>query len=114
LLDVKSEATKMRKIALSTLATALVIAVTSLTGPAQATDTGQALGQCIARGPDCTTSNNKDGSLQICVNNTGGRQCVNCPGVDKSGNCSVAAQPGKSKGSVETILNKSKAGAARQ
>ena len=103
----------MRKIPLSTLATALVIALASLTGPAEATDTGQALGQCIARGPDCTTSNNKDGSLHICVNNTGGTQCVNCPGVDKSGNCSVAAG-GKGKTSVETILNKSKAGAARQ
>ena len=104
----------MRKIPFSALATALVIALASLTGPAEATDTGQALGQCIARGPDCTTSNNKDGSLHICVNNTGGQQCVNCPGVDKSGNCTVAAQPGKGKGSVETIMNKGKPTRARQ
>jgi hypothetical protein len=103
----------MRKIVFSTLAAAVVIAVTSLTGPAEATDTGQALGICLSRGTDCSTSNNKDGSLHICVNNTGGTQCVNCPGVDKSGNCSVAAG-GRGKTSVETILNKSKAGAARR
>jgi hypothetical protein len=103
----------MRKIAFSTLATALVIAATSLTGPAEATDTGQAVGMCLARGTECSTSNNKDGSLQICVNNTGGRQCVNCPGVDKSGNCTVA-MTGRGGASVETILNKGKAAPARR
>ncbi len=103
----------MRKAGFATLATALVIATASLTGPATATDTGQALGICLSRGTDCTTSNNRDGSLHLCVNNTGGKQCVNCPGVGKSGDCSVAITGGKGRGSVESILNKGAAAPAR-
>jgi hypothetical protein len=103
----------MRKISFPTLATALVIALASLTGRAGATDTGQAVGICLSRGLDCSTSTNKDGSLQICVNNTGGKQCVNCPGIDKSGNCTVA-MGGKGRASVETILNKGNAAPARR
>ncbi len=98
----------MRKTVFSTVATVLVIATASLTGPAAATDTGKAVGICLSRGPDCTTSNNKDGSLHICVNNTGGQQCVNCPGIDKSGDCTVAMKGGGRNTTVEGILRQSK------
>lgn len=73
----------------------LTIAVTfvglaALIGPASATTTGQALGICLTRGTDCSVTN-KGGGHQICVNNTGGKQCVNCPPVNaKDSTCSVA------------------------
>jgi hypothetical protein len=60
--------------------------------PAFATKTSTALAICISRGPDCSVTNKGD-DYQICVNNTNGRQCVNCGNLaqptDKQ-TCSVA------------------------
>jgi len=71
------------------IATALV-AITASATPAVATQTSQALSICVSRGTDCTVSN-KGGGHEICVNNTGGKQCVNCPALTaKDQTCTVA------------------------
>ena len=84
----------MRKTVVSITAATFVVATALLTGSAAATTTGQALGICVSRGPDCTTTNKGD-HLQLCVNNDGKQQCVNCPNVGESGNCSVARGTGQ-------------------
>ena len=75
-----------------------IAAVTIPSGPATATGTGQALGLCVARGPDCSVTSKADGGYTICVNNSGGQQCVNCPplmGSGSEGSCSVAQIKGR-------------------
>ena len=84
----------MLKTVVSIAAATFVVATAVLTGPAAATTTGQAVGICLSRGPDCTTTNKGD-HLQLCVNNDGKQQCVNCPNVGESGNCSVAQSAGQ-------------------
>jgi len=80
----------MRKTVISTLTVTFVIATTALTGPAFATQTSQALSICVSRGTDCTVLN-KGGGHEICVNNTGGKQCVKCPALTaKDQTCTVA------------------------
>ena len=80
----------MRKTVIATLTVTFVIATAALTGPAVATQTSQALSICVSRGTDCTVSN-KGGGHEICVNNTGGKQCVNCPALTaKDQTCTVA------------------------
>jgi hypothetical protein len=84
----------MRKTVISTLTVTFVIATAALTGPAVATQTSQALSICVSRGTDCTVSN-KGGGHEICVNNTGGKQCVNCPALTaKDQTCTVAKTRG--------------------
>jgi hypothetical protein len=84
-----------------TAAITIALAVATMpSGPAAATGTGQALGLCIARGTDCTVKSKADGGYTICVNNTGGQQCVNCPplmGSGSEGSCSVANIRGRGK-----------------
>ena len=80
----------MPKTVISSLTVTFVIATTALTGPAFATQTSQALSICVSRGTACTVSN-KGGGHEICVNNTGGKQCVNCPPLTaKDQTCTVA------------------------
>lgn len=63
----------------------------TLASPASATTTATAIGICVSRGPDCSITNEGD-HYHLCVNNTDGQQCVNCPNLAQSGNqdCSVA------------------------
>lgn len=86
-----------------TIASALIAA--SIATPAAATKVDEALSMCAARGPDCHAMKVSGGGATttiICVNNTGGVQCVNCP---PEGNCSVAIiVPVKRRG-VEGVLN---------
>ena len=79
----------MRNTVFLTMAATLAV-VATLISPASATSTGQALGICISRGTDCSVTN-KDGGNQICVNNSGGKQCVNCPALTaKDQTCTMA------------------------
>jgi hypothetical protein len=106
----------MRVANLSTIVAVLALTTAVLGGPAAATDTGTAIGICTSRGPDCTITNKSDGGYHICVNNSGGQQCVDCPPLMGSGSssCSVAAAKGKPKGTtVEGILNKASNKAVR-
>jgi hypothetical protein len=89
----------MHKTVFSIMAATLVVATAALTSPAAATDTSKALSICVSRGPDCTATNKGD-HLQLCVNNTGGQQCVNCPNVGDTGKCTVARTGGTGGGKV--------------
>ena len=81
----------MRKSVCATMTATFVIAMAALTGPAIATSTSKALSICLSRGTDCSTTNKK-GGYEICVNNTGGKQCVNCPALTaKDQTCTVAS-----------------------
>ena len=74
------------------LQSALVMAcLLTSAGPASATTTATAISICVSRGPDCSITNEGD-HYHICVNNTDGQQCVNCPNLAQSGSqdCSVA------------------------
>lgn len=95
----------MRQMTFSTMAMAFCAATAFLTGPAAATDTSKALTTCVSRGPDCTVAN-KNGGYEICVNNTGGKQCVNCPALTaKDQTCSTALRGGrKSIFGVQSVL----------
>lgn len=80
----------MRKGSISVAAVAFTLAMTALSGPASATSTSTAIAICVSRGPDCSIAN-KDGQYEICVNNSGGQECVNCPHLMESDQtCSVA------------------------
>jgi hypothetical protein len=88
----------MLKFNTATLVTAFLLAIATSSIPAAATQTSTALSICVSRGTDCTVTNKK-GGYEICVNNTGGRQCVQCPALTESNQtCSVAK--GAAKGSV--------------
>ena len=85
-----------------------LVAVTASATPAAATQTSQALAICVSRGPDCQVTN-KGGGYQICVNNTGGKQCVNCPNLtQKDQTCSVAKR-GTSLGVTGILQGRNKA-----
>jgi hypothetical protein len=84
----------MHKNVFSTMAATFVIATVALTCPAAATKTSTALSICVSRGPDCTVTNTK-GGYQLCVNNTGGKQCVNCPALTEGNkDCTMALTGG--------------------
>src|SRR5215831_9371494 len=86
-----------------TIAAALIAA--SIATPAAATKVDQALALCKARGPDCHAMKASGGGSTttiICVNNTGGVQCVQCPA---GGDCTVARLVPKTRRGIEGVLN---------
>jgi hypothetical protein len=99
----------MTKSAYRSAALGLILALALPWPQAFATTTSQALSICISRGTDCSVTN-KGGGHEICVNNTGGKQCVNCPALTaKDQTCSVAAKKAGGKkdiAGVEAILKK--------
>lgn len=87
---------------LSHLAAAtLVLAAAALSGPAWATSTSTAISICVSRGPACSIEN-KDGQYEICVDNSGGRECVNCPHLMEDDQTCTMARTG-SGGIRETV-----------
>jgi hypothetical protein len=87
-----------------TMVAGFVLAMATLSVPAAATQTSQALSICVSRGTACTVTNKK-GGYEICVNNTGGRQCVQCPALTSSDQtCTVAAAGKGSVSGVTAIL----------
>lgn len=79
----------MRTILFLRIAVSAIVLLTA-TLPAWATQTSTALAICVSRGADCSIAN-KGGNYEICVNNTDGRQCVNCPDLTQGNKeCSVA------------------------
>ena len=102
----------MGKTIFSTMAATFVVITVALTWPAAATQTSTALAICVSRGTDCDVKN-KGGGYEICVNNTGGKQCVNCPALTSSKQtCSVAARTGK--GTVSGVTEILKGGNLRR
>lgn len=79
----------------------LLIALVLPAASAFATDTSKALSICISRGTACTVSN-KGGGYEICVNNSGARECVKCPALTSTNQtCSVAKA---ARGDVTKVL----------
>jgi len=111
----------MRKTTFSIVATMLVLATGTLSGPAAATTTGMAIGMCAGRGTECKITANADGGYHICVQNDGGEQCVDCPpiapGTPPGGTCTVSPSKvggGTVKGrSVDAIMQKQAPSKAR-
>lgn len=94
--------TAMRRTVLSTLTLTFVIATAALTSPAVATQTSQALSICVSRGTACTVSN-KGGGHEICVNNTGGKQCVKCPALTAKDQTCTTARTRNASGVVDVL-----------
>lgn len=98
----------MLKTHLPAFALAFITVMAAGAVPAFATSTSKALSICVSRGTDCAVSN-KGGGYEICVNNTGGKQCVSCPALTSSNQtCTTAAKAGKRPTAfgVETILQR--------
>jgi hypothetical protein len=82
---------------------AFAVASVALTYPALATKTSTALAICASRGTDCNVKNTK-GGYQICVNNSGGKQCVNCPALTEGNKSCTTALTAGGGGNVEAVL----------
>lgn len=88
-----------------TIASLLIAA--SIATPAAATNVDQALAICKSRGStDCHAMKaTSDGATTIiCINNTGGIQCVSCP-PKSEGDCKVSRVIPVTRRGVEGILN---------
>jgi hypothetical protein len=93
----------MRKSVLHIIPLTFIVTLMAPAAPAFATQTSQALAICVSRGLDCTVSN-KGGGHEICVNNTGGKQCVQCPALTaKDQTCTVAAKSSTGKRITATV-----------
>lgn len=99
----------MCKTILPTIAMMFIVTLAAPATQAFATSTSKALSICVSRGTDCSVSN-KNGGYEICVNNTGGRECVQCPALtSKDQTCTTALKVGKKPiAGVENILRPSR------
>jgi hypothetical protein len=91
---------------LAQVAALLTIVVAAAPNPASATTTSTAIAICVSRGADCSITNKGD-NYELCVNNTGGQQCVSCPNLtQKDQTCTVALTGGggRPRGGVVSVL----------
>ena len=70
----------MRITPLTAIAPLLFVVAATLSAPAFATDTQQALTMCNARGSECNATHDKDGGFTIWVNDgANGNHAITCP-----------------------------------
>jgi Malic enzyme, NAD binding domain len=93
----------MRITTLTAIAPLLFVTATTLSAPAFATDTQQALTMCNARGSECNATHDKDGGYTIWVNDgANGNHAINCPPVG-GGACGVIGAKGVGTGKGATV-----------